>query len=547
MARPFTLLALLCSLRTSAMLATNKHQSTAKTVSSNDHCIIQYANEVAKTVAPFMQHHENKTPNYRALYAERWRSHVIEQMTLDDENFAAAAEQTQQKLFLCVGPGSSGTRSLFIACAILGIGGGHYDYVYRPDQCAIKHRGVFKNMSSMIDLAKVDTDLVFWGDTPVPWQWPAVRRRTPNAKYIMTDLNATLWRAKRLDDHCSKEAKGHDSGCLVPLPFEPHSSWFPVLHVSAASSQLTEAAFAAYRQFVRCTIPPERLLWIDYSLTPFSSATLWNELISFSSVDDETRIPAWPDGRLVPVNETPWPHWGSSTNGCAWGDDKCCAALCAGQNCERSPEWLKEQSNHGSHGDDSAFNKGKLTRGQKISQHVGQKKIISDDRTPPQLILGAHHKTGTWLAQGLARAFFPDRSIVQMGRNNRHSAERLSKQLSRLDSKTPSIVIFNCLDSKAFEMILNSGFDFRLVHVIREPVELVISAYMYHRESDDTQLVPGVGPSVFANMALRDGLRTEAQVINTPSFLAIASFVLSHARPDHRAIFEVRYQRSRAR
>lgn len=96
-------------------------------------------------------------------------------------------------------------------------------------------------------------------------------------------------------------------------------------------------------------------------------------------------------------------------------------------------------------------------------------------------------------------------------------------------------------------MILNSGFDFRLVHVIREPVELVISAYMYHRESDDTQLVQGVGPSVFANMALRDGLRTEAQVINTPSFLAIASFVLSHARPDHRAIFEVRYQRSRAR
>ena len=285
-----------------------------------------------------------KRGNNTRLYhhnLSRLKAQALQKMRVDDSSHPAAlAGLTRNELLVGVGPGTSGTRSLFVALAMLGVGDSHYKLRYYPQNCAITTASPTDDVFLMVGEAEDKPKLRFWGDSPVSWQWPALRRRIPNAKFIMTDANATTWVRKRAAEHCAgrdhAEANGVD--CLVPLPFEPDAWLFPGFHVKGAKAGLAEAAFAAYRSFVRCTVDPSRLLWIDFA-QPFETAKLWTDLITFLDIDASAQIPAAPDGRLQPPHATPFPHFGHDS-GCQWGGDQCCAAICTGQSCASPPAWV---------------------------------------------------------------------------------------------------------------------------------------------------------------------------------------------------------------
>ena len=42
-----------------------------------------------------------------------------------------------------------------------------------------------------------DERTIYYGDTPVPWEWPRLMRQAPKAKFVMTDVKAESWRSPR--------------------------------------------------------------------------------------------------------------------------------------------------------------------------------------------------------------------------------------------------------------------------------------------------------------------------------------------------------------
>lgn len=121
-----------------------------------------------------------------------------------------------------------------------------------------------------------------------------------------------------------------------------------------------------------------------------------------------------------------------------------------------------------------------------------------EDQKGQVLAMGCHHKTGTMLLQEIESTW-----------------EEVLGQVESVTSRTRHDFLYSnarryqCLDVTAFNLLKKS--DYRLVHVIRDPLETVISGYWYHSESYDTQLVPNTGPQVLKHLSLADGLSHEAR------------------------------------
>jgi hypothetical protein len=73
--------------------------------------------------------------------------------------------------------------------------------------------------------------------------------------------------------------------------------------------------------------------------------------------------------------------------------------------------------------------------------------------------------------------------------------------------------MFWSMDRAAYEKLQkDSNGSFKLVHAIRDPVSLVVSAYNYHLEHFDTGIVPNTGPAVLRGLSLEEGLTHEAKM-----------------------------------
>ena len=227
--------------------------------------------------------------------------------------------QTHQRKIFGIGPGSSGTRSLFYALAMLNVTGLHFgshfsgcsfNHDIRPDAAA--------RDPNMI-LRREDVD--FWGDTPVPSMWPQLLHRAPNYRVIMTDLDSDRWLMNRRSfrkgfcfcgrplsstsctDTEFNRRSGRFSHCTVPMAFTPPpesdsrdsrgsrqsrqpqsgNGWMFLL-VHHATREETAGAFKALREFVRCRVPPDRRLWLDFSSGP-QQRDFWPRLTSFVGHD----------------------------------------------------------------------------------------------------------------------------------------------------------------------------------------------------------------------------------------------------------------------
>lgn len=225
-----------------------------------------------------------------------------------------------KELVLGIGPGSSGTRSTFMAMALLDFAAQHYKVRYVPRGCAWRQRVPTKRPDP-ID----DRDTMYWGDTPVFYAWPNLWRRLPNARFLMTDVDADRWRDKRLSfrrGYCAKS--GVRADCLVPLAFAPDRRLMKTFDLNSTSRDACRGAWAALRGFARCAIPPERLLWMNLAEAAHPG-DLWAQLLDFLGLDDsaELRDPRSKNGSAVVLarNATPFPHWGE--HNCDMGGVNC--------------------------------------------------------------------------------------------------------------------------------------------------------------------------------------------------------------------------------
>jgi len=124
--------------------------------------------------------------------------------------------------------------------------------------------------------------------------------------------------------------------------------------------------------------------------------------------------------------------------------------------------------------------------------------------SPTIVVTASHHKTGTFLLW-IWNAAISTYVLTPVQHNftirDRHNVE-LMGYFRRIH--------FNCIDTRAYQILKRHPF--RLLHLIRDPIELVISAYWYHRRTYclDKQAVH-VDCATLFSLNLTQGLIYEAQ------------------------------------
>lgn len=145
---------------------------------------------------------------------------------------------------------------------------------------------------------------------------------------------------------------------------------------------------------------------------------------------------------------------------------------------------------------------------------------LPQTQAPSHWFIASHHKTGTYLMFELVAA------VANLTQPPMHVFKKFGKPDSELSGghnyhiappwdSTNAIVEYSLIDATAWRLLVDGGRSFKLVHLIRDPLELVISGYWYHRFTGDSQVVPCPGcdghPSlVYGNLSVERGLEAEA-------------------------------------
>lgn len=277
-------------------------------------------------------------PAYAATLARAFVSPLFDAATIEaailkdlrtDKNARQTKGHSSKEIIFGIGPGSSGTRSTFMAMMLLNISGQHFKQHWVAEDCEQKNRP-FNEVPDAID----DESTRYWGDSPVPFSWPLLWRRAPNAKFLMTDVDPDRWRAKRLSFRHGYCGRSNGQDCYVPLAFVPSGKIKDVFGLATAPANASRTAFEAYRTFVRCAIPAERLLWLNIS----AAEGLWPALLDFAGLPRDTTLTSLAGSKetvRLDNASTTFPHWGEA--GCTMQGGECGDWRCDGLAKKRRP------------------------------------------------------------------------------------------------------------------------------------------------------------------------------------------------------------------
>ena len=215
-------------------------------------------------------------------------------------------------------PGSSGTASLWWASAMLNLTSKHHKDVWlRGGRCGARVRNQDKRYKPKLLFTKGcgGQGCEFVADWPAPVSLSTYWSLAPGARFIMIDFDADKWRATRLTFRGGWCARGKGPDCHVPLAFDADDALWHDTAVAIASANQTAAAATALKAFLRCTIPADRLLWLNWQMAP---PTLWARLSAFA------RVPLPP---TLYTNEFPRSRTVNDQKSCAFGRRSCADAL----------------------------------------------------------------------------------------------------------------------------------------------------------------------------------------------------------------------------
>eukprot|EP01036_Dinobryon_divergens_P022671 gene22671-30952_t len=195
---------------------------------------------------------------------------------------------TSVQLVLNVGPGSSGTRSLFLAMIQLNYTAYHLGFSGMNCHLYYRHRVIGKYFSKDPSIFSTEYHRAFWGDNPVPIYWWKLYHEYPaNTLFIMTDMLDDLWLSKRRKPNKMRidwESTLPVAFAVDELNYPPdsvvnRSALISAMNVWRASNRTNQIVFQAYRDLLRCTLTREQLLWLHMA-SP-SPTEFWSSLTKF--------------------------------------------------------------------------------------------------------------------------------------------------------------------------------------------------------------------------------------------------------------------------
>jgi hypothetical protein len=237
--------------------------------------------------------------------------------------------KVKNQLVLDVGPGSSGTRTLFLAAAQLNITAYHCNQnslncvvTQRPgtDLVSLFHPSTMKIFDSP------EYSLSLWGDNPVSNIWWELFHRFPPpcTELVMTDMDSGRWLAVRRKMIKASMARPDFKPHWLwtsPLPFHPDQLPAP-LRVREELLNLTSIArvseadnhrvFEAFRALLKCAAPNQALHWLVVGND--SANNFWANLTRIFKLSPSRE-------KMEALVSTGIPYFGSK--GCFIGGVKC--------------------------------------------------------------------------------------------------------------------------------------------------------------------------------------------------------------------------------
>ncbi len=236
-------------------------------------CSIQHNLDTVQVVNPRMVSCAgNYADDLDAVVGSQFREVVLQKLL---RPVYAVQFDSEAQIVLNIGPGSTGTRSLFMAARQLNITSRHYT-MYSSNCGMSSEKFHFKEFGDDLQpLQLKETKRVFWGDIPVSERWWHLLAQYPSQiKFIMTDVDSDKWLRSRLLEHCSNNFKRYN-GCTPPTPFSFHmhnkhftktqnvllDALFNQTHLQHISPAVNAGMWDAYRKLIRCVVPKPQLHW----------------------------------------------------------------------------------------------------------------------------------------------------------------------------------------------------------------------------------------------------------------------------------------------
>jgi hypothetical protein len=223
-------------------------------------------------------------------------------------------------LVINASPGSSGTRSLFLAMLALNVTSAHY------------YRRSFNCTYGLTPLVPYDK-VVFWGDTPFAHLWWYFQQACPSSRYVLTIIDPAKWHSARSSHYNTSLNADIEWDYILPIPFLPPVKYpFPpeispplpadltsqpstmtpedlrrisnALSLKTKSADVAAQAYSAFVDLVKCAIPPKRLLLLDFN-TQLTSGHFWTSLVSHMGLSLSV-----PRHTLDELIATGMPYWG---------------------------------------------------------------------------------------------------------------------------------------------------------------------------------------------------------------------------------------------
>lgn len=144
------------------------------------------------------------------------------------------------------------------------------------------------------------------------------------------------------------------------------------------------------------------------------------------------------------------------------------------------------------------------------------------EKNPKTLfVMGAHHKTGTFFCHGVGLGL----EVVASGQYWIVRKETTVRGMTQATLLRPLFVLEGQIDTKKYMWMKTARVPLRFVHLVREPVALVVSGYIYHRTHPRDNGGTPMLPQRLAIVNTSDGLDLEARAALRRTLPQMASVV----------------------
>jgi hypothetical protein len=250
-------------------------------------CAATYARRLSELFNTASRQDESKTRTDIEAF-------VLDRMAHSVSSAKHAATRCPADLVINAAPGSSGTRSFFLATALMNLPSAHYR-VTATGNCSIgsANTGAFMK------------HIEVYGDTPYSNKWWSIINTCPQTKTIFTLVNSSKWFDTRKRDHARLAYKRWPS--TFPIPFEPPKDSGIIrshFQLKSVTKDLGAQAYTLFLDLVKCSVSWRDLLIIDYTKLD-SPAQFWGKLNSFLGV-------GLGESELQDLIAAGLPYWGHS-------------------------------------------------------------------------------------------------------------------------------------------------------------------------------------------------------------------------------------------